>query len=296
LPLAALGFRRGWIGVVLIGVVGVQPMPAAALDWDGLWRTPDQRGHQAFESGDPAKAATQFTDPQWKAAALYRAGRYQEAGELLDGQESVTAHYNRGNALARSGLYRESVAAYDRALELDPKHEDARFNRELVRKQLPEPPSSAESKSPGEGTPEEDSEDSSGGVQQSASRQQGDQSDSGGRGRQLADASDGESGDGGSADSIPPSTEEGKTEAGDDSSKPDGSPGSPSGQAHRSSDRPQRPGEGGDASENESAEQERSMERMLSLVPDDPGELLRRKFLYQYRRAFGDEVVRGDAW
>jgi len=32
------------------------------------------------------------------------------------------------------------------------------------------------------------------------------------------------------------------------------------------------------------SEQQRAMQQWLQRIPDDPGELLRRKFLYQYRQ------------
>src|SRR5690606_14452069 len=49
LPLAALGYRRGWLGAFLpplvlgLGLLG-HPQPAAAFEWADLWKTPDQQG------------------------------------------------------------------------------------------------------------------------------------------------------------------------------------------------------------------------------------------------------------
>ena len=97
--LGALAFRRGWVGLVLLLV----PLSAGAVDWDALWQRDDQRGVAALEQGDPARAAQLFEDREWKASALYRAGRHDESAQTLEGHDTQRAHYNRGNALARAG-------------------------------------------------------------------------------------------------------------------------------------------------------------------------------------------------
>jgi Ca-activated chloride channel family protein len=73
LPLIALGFRRGWVYVVVAGFL--VPLPRAeAFTWRDLWLKPDQQGLQAFERDSPEEAAALFDDPEWAGAAFYRAG------------------------------------------------------------------------------------------------------------------------------------------------------------------------------------------------------------------------------
>lgn len=143
LLIAPLAFRRGWIAVLLVAALplGV-PLsgPARAADapsaqgWRDLWRTPDQQGADAFKREDFGAAAQAFEDPAWRAAALYRSGDYAAAAEAF--ARVPGADFNRGNALARAGKLEEAIAAYDRALEADPKHQDAAYNRDLLRKLL----------------------------------------------------------------------------------------------------------------------------------------------------------------
>ncbi|MFG1358385.1 VWA domain-containing protein [Xanthobacter pseudotagetidis] len=143
LLIAPLAFRRGWIAVLLAALpllgapLGREARAADALSaegWRDLWRTPDQQGADAFARQDYAAAAGHFEDPAWRAGALYRAGDYAAAADAY--ARIPGGDYNRGNALARAGKLEEAIAAYDTALEADPKHQDAAYNRELLRKLL----------------------------------------------------------------------------------------------------------------------------------------------------------------
>ncbi len=137
LPLAALGFRRGWLGAgLLLMVLTPAPEPAMAFEWQDLWLTPDQRAQRELEAGQAGAAAQRFQNPEWKAAAEYRAGQFPEAAKALQGLDDAASHYNRGNALANQGQYPEAIKAYERALRLDPADQDAAYNKKLVEEAL----------------------------------------------------------------------------------------------------------------------------------------------------------------
>lgn len=131
LPLAALAFRRGWLAAVLIAVL-LPVQPAHAFDWTDLWQRPDQRAWQALQEGKPEQARALARSPALAGAAAYRAGDYKDAIERFAQGDDAQAHYNRGNALAKSGAYEEAIAAYDEALALQPDFPDARANRKAV--------------------------------------------------------------------------------------------------------------------------------------------------------------------
>jgi len=136
LLLVPLAFRRGWaaaLGVMFFVPAGPQTATAGVADW---FARPDQQAAAALERGDAADAAQLFEDPEWRGAAQYRSGDFAAAAETLEGREDGRSQYNLGNALARANSFEESIAAYDRVLEIEPDHEDARFNRELVEKLL----------------------------------------------------------------------------------------------------------------------------------------------------------------
>lgn len=79
----------------------------------------------------PGLAARVFDDPAWRGAALYEAGRPQEAAALFR-NGGRRASYNLGNALARAGDLQGAVAAYDEALRFNPRDADAQANRSLI--------------------------------------------------------------------------------------------------------------------------------------------------------------------
>ena len=152
LPLLALCFRRGWI--VVWALVVLVPLPRAqALEWQDFWQRPDQRGLKAFESEQPERAAELFENPEWRSAAQYRAGKFEDSAASLSSIDSTEGHYNRGNALAKAGQLPAAIAEYDRTLELDPEHEDARYNRDLLQQYLQDHPEQQQQQDQGEGQP-----------------------------------------------------------------------------------------------------------------------------------------------
>jgi len=136
LPLAAFAFRRGWLAPLALLMLLGSPPQAHAFGWSDLWQRPDQQAAGLLQAGDTAKAAETFQRPDWRAAAQYQAGDYQQALETLDGVQDPDSAYNRGNTLARLGDLKQALAAYDQALEENPRDADARHNRDLVQKLL----------------------------------------------------------------------------------------------------------------------------------------------------------------
>ncbi|MFU8789821.1 MAG: VWA domain-containing protein, partial [Methylobacter sp.] len=135
LPLAALTFRKGVLCWVLLLLLPL-PKNSYALGWQDLWQTQDQQAQQAYNKQDFAKAAEQFANPDWKAAAQYKAGEYDKALESLKNSTSASSAYNRGNALAQAGQLEEAIKAYEQALALNPDNSDAKHNKDVVEKAL----------------------------------------------------------------------------------------------------------------------------------------------------------------
>ncbi len=284
LPLAALLFRRGFV-LAVAGLLVAAPPPAAANPVSDWFLTPDQQGAQALEDGDAAAAAELFADPEWRAAALYRAGRYDESAAALAAIDAAEAHYNRGNALARSSDFDGAIAAYEAALALEPEHTDARYNKALLERER-----DRRNEPGGQGQGGESSESGGEeGEQQSADGRNADGGQSGedGPGKRDERQPDGsDTSAGGNADS------DGEARSGDgeaeqiealrqalaeQAAQQEGSDDQPDGSAAVS------------AEARAEQEREEAMDQWLRRVPDDPGGLLRRKFRDQYRRLGRDQ-------
>lgn len=117
LPVVMLLALAAWLlrapGVAVLVLVLAWPRPAPAAD---LWRRPDQQAHAAMREGIEA----------------YRRGDFRRAAEAFARADTAEAHYDRGNALARSGALEDAVAAYDEALRRRPGMPDAVANRAAV--------------------------------------------------------------------------------------------------------------------------------------------------------------------
>ncbi len=171
LPIAALGFRRGWMSPLLLVVFLAPAPPVQAFEWRDLWQRPDQRAAQAYEQGRHQEAAESFKRADWQAAARYRSGDYQGALDSLQNLKGSEADYNKGNALARIGDLEEAIAAYERVLQQNPQHEDARFNRDLLQQLMDQ--QQQQQQQQGEGQQQD--------QQQEAGQQDGDQQDQAGQ-------------------------------------------------------------------------------------------------------------------
>ena len=104
--------------------------------WSDLWLTSEQQGQRLLASGKAADAAALFADPRRRAYAELQAGKYADAARRLGPFTDVDSEYNRGNALAHSGDLKGALAAYDTALARQPTNTDARHNREMVAREL----------------------------------------------------------------------------------------------------------------------------------------------------------------
>lgn len=252
-PLVALAFKRGWIVLWVVGII-LPGTRAEALTWDDLWLRADQQGQAAFEAEEHQQASELFQNPEWRAAAQYRAGDFAASASSLENIETAEAHYNRGNALARAGAIPEAINAYDLALELEPEHEDAIFNRDLLLQQQPQESPNQEGQQ-GENSEQDSSDD---GQEESEGDSQESQEDTS---TQSAEGGESEPQDSEDPEQVAESDQEDSIE---------GTP-LPT------------------AEELEEWASEQAADQWLRRIPQDPGGLLRRKFLYQYQRLGVDQ-------
>lgn len=128
-----LNFYRAFVGITLnLFLV----LSLSAFKWVDLWSTKDQQGTKAFADGKFSEAAEQFDSAQWRASSNYRAGEYAKAIKDFQSNKSAQGFYNLGNAQAKAGQLKQALVSYNQALKKQPFLPDAEFNRELVKNLL----------------------------------------------------------------------------------------------------------------------------------------------------------------
>ena len=250
LLLAACAGRRGWL--FCLPLIIFMPQPASASGMQDLWSRPDQQGIRLLESERPAEAAERFENPQWRGYALYQAGDFAGAAEQFGEGDTAADHYNRGNALARNDELEAAIEAYDQALALDPALEHAQRNKATVEEILRQRQQQAQQEQAPDDQP---AQDASPDAEQKPSTS-------------------------GSAASRPEATEPVDADEASDNGENATPAAAPD------------PIEQGETEESLAhsqlgsldPEQDQAMDQWLRKIPDNPGELLRRKFLYEQRK------------
>ncbi|QGW76689.1 tetratricopeptide repeat protein [Pseudomonas alkylphenolica] len=250
LLLAACAGRRGWL--FCLPLLLVLPQPSYAFEFNDLWLRPDQQGQRLLEQQRPNEAAEHFQDRQWKGLALYEAGDYDAAARLFAQGNSAADHYNRGNALARSGELEAALDAYDQALELQPELQPALSNKALVEQLLQQ----RQAEQP-EQPPEQN--------QQSDANAQTDSNSSAQNSQDPA--------------SEKPAQQPSDTHKDDSNNSEQAQTLANNGDDEETTRPPQRP-----LDSTLDAEQRQALEQWLRQIPDNPAELLRRKFWYEQQQ------------
>ena len=223
--------------------------------------------------------------PEWRGAAQYRAGQFAESA-VVACERRLDDRALQPRQRAREGRPASeppSRSTTERST-LDPDHEDARYNRDLAGGALAgEPAAATAAGSSGRASKHQGN---STGESQSGEQQEGQR-------RRAADAERG--GDSGDSQAA----------AGDQEQPEEPNEGDPQGEEN-SRTAGANAGEEADAAQAaagpEDVEQwasEQAAEQWLRRIPQDPGGLLRRKFLYQYQRLGvdqdGNRVIEGPA-
>jgi len=113
-------------------LIGFFSLQAHAFQWDDLWSTADQQAQTHMQNGQFAEAKELFQRDDWAATAAYRTGDYEGSADRFKNLGTQQGYYNQGNALAHMGQFEQAIEAYNKALELNPQDADAIYNRKLV--------------------------------------------------------------------------------------------------------------------------------------------------------------------
>lgn len=256
--LAVLGLRRGIVVVALLVVA-----PNVKADWkDDIWVPRDRQGYDALNEGRADEAEELFKDSNWQAVAKYRGGKFEEAAEMFQQNESTSSKYNLGNALAKNGQIEDAIEAYEDVLEEDPTHADAEFNKSVLEELLNQLQQQAEQ----QGSPQQQS----GSDQSQEQGEQGFEQSQEQNQQQQSGESEGEESnenDASSSSQTEPEDDQSLAEDSQESESDDGA------EEENSTDE--------QTQANNERESEDAFDRWLRRIPDDPGSLLSNKFRHE---------------
>lgn len=287
----AVNIRRALPCLIAMLIAVLANNAQAGERWDALWRNADQRGEQLLHDGKAADAAHTYRDPRRKAYAELAAGDYKAAAQGYAAFDDSESQYNRGNALAHSGDLDGALKAYDAALAKDPHNADAKKNRDLVEKALKQqnPPQSQQQNRQQDSQNKKDQPQDQ--KQASAADQkQNDQTSS--TQKNAADpAQDDASQDQAQnptqnkeqnakpAAASPPQQSAKQNQPADDKTQARQDAQDAAAQQQSGAEQPR---QAAAKSEAPKSEQQLAEEQWLRQIPDDPGGLLRRKFMIEH--------------
>ena len=277
IPGLILSFRKGSVVAVLVLPLLSLSEPVNASLWQDLWQNADQQGQEALESGDAAKAQTLFEDSQWRGSAAYRAGDYEAAIGDFIAEDSADGHYNRGNALAKSGDLEGAIEAYNQALKLQPEMEDALANRDLIEKLKQQQEQQQDQQESSEQNDQQNQQPSNSDQQQNQDGSQEPQQNE--NKKPQRDESQEPQRD----QNQEPQGDQSQEPQRDDNQEPQQDESQEPQQQENNETQAQEQPVNPEPSEEEQKNQQ-EIEQMLRQVPDDPGGLLREKFRYQSRQ------------
>lgn len=288
LPFISFFFRKGMLLLLLFF------MPCG-LSAGSFWKTQDQEGQELFQQEQFQEARDSFQNLDWKGAASYKLGEYDAAAECFSENQSVEGYYNFGTARAKQGDFEGALAAYAKALELDPEHEDTLYNKKIIEEQEKQNQDKQKQDKQGQDKQKQDKQEQKQQDQGQQDQQQKDQD-------QDQEKKETEKNNRDDQDNQDPNQKEHKQQDQRKDKESEKAPPADQKDSDEEKDKEaekdfrdqmneklEQQGEPKElkAAEEESPEkdpQQQGDERWLQKVKDDPGGLLRRKFQYQYQQ------------
>lgn len=266
-PMLALLYRRGILMVWCMGLL-LNSEASLALTWDDLWLNQDQQAHRKLDSA-PQEAFEQAQDLDIKAAAAYKNQDYKRASQLYGkSPNSLASHYNHGNALARSGDLEGALASYEQALTHDPDDADTLYNKRLVENALKQ--QQEQERQNQQNQDQQDAEQPDQQDQQDQQNQQNQENQSSSEQEQQEQQQQAQ--------------QDQQNEAEQDAQQEQAESAEQQQAAEQSDEEQQQEIELTPEEQALDAEEKQAMEQWLRRIKDDPGGLMRRKFLYQYHK------------
>lgn len=279
-PLAALLYRRGILLILMLGFI-VKPQISHAINWQDLWLNKDQQAYQKL-TDNPEVSEQLAKDPRLKAAAAYRSQNYQQTIDQLSQIEEPQAddYYNLGNAMAQAGQLEDAINQYNKSLDLQPNDADTLYNKNIVEQALKQQQEQEQQKQ--DNQQQSDSNDNQEDGQSSDSESDSDQNEGADQSDQSKESTDNDN---------PQESQQQQQQAEKDAAKQQQKDKSAAEETDEEAEltpeeQQEQAEQAAELAQQEAldAEEKQAIEQWLRRIEDDPGGLMRRKFLYQYHR------------
>lgn len=294
LALAALAARKGWLCCLPLLLLALPPQSAKASEWQKLWLNNDQQGQHLLQEHKPKEAAKRFQNKQWQGYSFYEDKDYSRAEQIFANETSADGIYNYANSLARQGKYQEAIAQWNKAINAKPNFTQAIKNKQLVeallKKQQQQNPNSQ---------PATNKQDNKGAGQSAQHQQNEHLSDNQPQPSQQTQGSSSQTKEQQQQGQQPTKTNDQQDQPVTSSNDNDTSPNRASHQTNQTQQNNQQRTQNHSVKQNQAKElehsapnqpsatdnlqqeQNESLQQWLRTIPDDPSELLRRKFYYE---------------
>lgn len=284
LPIAALAFRRGAIFLFVFVIIQQPQYLEASTFWDSLWKNADQRASEQLKNNNPEEAAKTFNNKEWKAASYYKNKQYQETIDTLKDINTANAHYNSGNAYAKLGQIDKAIEKYKKSIQLNPKHEDAIYNKQLLENQKNQQKENNKQDSKNNKNQKNKDQDKKGDDKKKSKSENKDNSEDKGNKQSQDEQSKQEEKN--KESSKKKKQEEAKKREADKNKS----------EEEKAADKKENEKKEKDKQDQQQkAKKQQATKQWLRRIPDDPGGLLRNKFNYQYKRQ-NDQKSEKDNW
>lgn len=294
LALAALAARKGWLCCLPLLLLALPPQSAKAFEWQKLWLNNDQQGQHLLQKHKPKEAAKRFQNKQWQGYSFYEDKDYSRAEQIFANETSADGIYNYANSLARQGKYQEAIAQWNKAINAKPNFTQAIKNKQLVeallKKQQQQNPNSQ---------PATNKQDNKGAGQSAQQQQNEHSSDNQPQPSQQPQGSSSQTKEQQQQGQQPTKTNDQQDQPVTSSNDDDTTPNRASHQTNQTQQNNQQRTQNDSVKQNQAKElehsapnqpsatdnlqqeQNESLQQWLRTIPDDPSELLRRKFYYE---------------
>ncbi|TAL61236.1 MAG: tetratricopeptide repeat protein [Legionella sp.] len=253
-----------------------------AFQWKDLWATPDQQAQALMQKNQFAPAKDLFTREDWKGIAAYRSGDYEQAAKLFKGLHTEQGYYNQGNALAHLGQYEQAIASYKQALSINANNQDAQHNIKVLEDLLKKDKEKQENKDQqSQQNKDQQNKDQQNKDQQNKDQQNKDQQnkDQQNKDQQNKDQQNKDQQNKDQQNKDQQSKDQQNKDQQNKEAKNKKKPKLQQDQENKGSKKQQ-----ADVQSVAMEEKKQAQEQWLKLIPDDPGGLMREKFLRDHLR------------